>query len=414
MNYIRNLFFLGLFAFSVNSVTAQVQGDAQSAAAPTSSKGRNVEMFFRVTDNNINSATAKNAILTQNSLMVNKAFGGTSFLSFPSAENFKGKGFDWGMGIQNGIYKSNILVSYAGLKADGFQNLEYEKSALSIGSGSTASRIATTSFDDYFYDNNKLRTARIGYVGEILPWHANANKFLSNIGFRFGLELNGNSTQLNSTYNIYSSSLSATMGTGATTSSQLNSIDFLTQRKIDYYEAFVNGVIGLSYTLELQEKHKLFFSIEHFESVANNGKYSEEVKAFVNLGSTFGTGSSSSATSPLLIPLTTKVKGGATTELVGNRFQLGYTYQLTELLGLNLSYGYWDATHTVTESKVKETANPLTLISSMFGSSSASSSSASMSSALLGFYFSGAAALGPLPSTRDVRSQISIAATLRY
>ncbi|RHX91349.1 hypothetical protein DLM76_16565 [Leptospira yasudae] len=368
-------------------------------------------MFFRVTDNQINSATAKNAILTQNSLMLNKAFGGTSFMSFPSTQNFRGKGFDWGMGIQNGIYKSNILVSYAGLKADGFQNFEYEKSTLALGSGSTASRMTTTLFDDYIYDNNKLRTGRIGYIGEILPWHANANKFLSNIGFRFGLELNGNSTQLNSTYNVYSSSLSTTASSGATTTSQLNSIDFLTQRKIDYYEAFVNGVIGLSYTLELKEKHRFFISVEHFESVANSGKYSEEVKAFVNLSSISGSSSSSSA-SPLLIPFTTKVKGGATTELVGNRFQFGYTYQFTELFGLNLSYGYWDATHSVTDSKVKETANPLTLIGSMFSGSSSSSSS--MSSALLGFYFSGAPALGPLPSTRDVRSQISIAATLRY
>ncbi|MCG6170032.1 hypothetical protein LFX25_19185 [Leptospira sp. FAT2] len=410
MNLKGNLILLCLFALSVTEIAAQNQGDAPSPA-PSSSKERNVEMFFRVTDNNIDSATAKNAILTQNSLMLNKAFGGTSFMSFPSAQNFKGKGFDWGMGIQNGIYKSNILVSYAGLKTDGFQNFEYEKSTLALGSGSTASRMTTTLFDDYIYDNNKLRTARIGYVGEILPWHANANKFLSNIGFRFGLELNGNSTQLNSTYNIYSSSFSSTASSGATTTSQLSSIDFLTQRKIDYYEAFVNGVIGLSYTLELKEKHRFFFSVEHFESVANSGKYSEEVKAFVNLGSAFGSSSSSSA-SPLLIPFTTKVKGGATTELVGNRFQFGYTYQFTELFGLNLSYGYWDATHTVTDSKVKETANPLTLIGSMFSSSSSSSSS--MSSALLGFYFSGAPALGPLPSTRDVRSQISIAATLRY
>ncbi|MBM9576102.1 hypothetical protein JWG45_02955 [Leptospira sp. 201903070] len=411
MNFKRNLVLFGIFALNVTSIVAQNQGDASLSTPP--SKERNVEMFFRITDNNINSATSKNAILTQNSLLMNKAFGGTSFMSFPSTENFRGKGFDWGMGIQNGIYKSNILVSYAGLKADGFQNLEYEKSTLAIGSGATASRITTTSFDDYFYDNNKLRTARIGYVGEILPWHANTNKFLSNIGFRFGLELNGNSAQLNSKYNVYSSELLASTGSGASTTSQLNSIDFLTQRKIDYYEAFVNGVIGLSYTLELKEKHKFFFSVEHFESMANTGKYSEEVKAFVNLGSTFGSSSSSSATSrPLLIPFTTKVKGGATTELVGNRFQFGYTYQVTELLGLNLSYGYWDATHTVTESKVKETANPLTLISSMLGSSS--TSGASMSSALLGFYFSGAPALGPLPSTRDIRSQISIAATLRY
>lgn len=411
MNFKRKLILLSFFVLNVTNVIAQNQGDTPPSTTSSSPKERNVEMFFRVTDNNIDSATAKNAILTQNSLMVNRAFGGTNFVSFPTTQNFRGKGFDWGMGIQNGIYKSNILVSFAGLKADGIQNLEYEKSALALGSGPSASKLTTTSFDDYFYDNNKLRTARIGYTGEILPWHASANKFLSNIGIRLGLELNGNSTQLNSSYNVYSSTLSSTASSGATTSSQLNSIDFLTQRKIDYYEAFLNGVIGLSYTLELKEKHRLFFSIEHFESLANNGKYAEEVKAFVNLGSTFGTSSSSSATSPLLIPLTTKVRGGATTELVGNRFQFGYTYQFTELFGLNLSYGYWDATHTVTDSKVKEMGNPINLISTMFGGSSSGSS---MSSALLGFYFSGAPAIAPLPSTRDVRSQISIAATLRY
>ncbi|WP_078128640.1 hypothetical protein [Leptospira alexanderi] len=106
------------------------------------------------------------------------------------------------MRFQNGIYKSNILVSFAGLNAGGFENTEFAKTSLTLRTGATANKIDGAAIGNYYYDSDKLSTVRIGYTGEILPWHESKNKFLANLGFRFGAELNGNSTQFSSNYNI--------------------------------------------------------------------------------------------------------------------------------------------------------------------------------------------------------------------
>ncbi len=106
----------------------------------------------------------------------------------------------------------------------------------------------------------------------------------------------------------------------------------------------------------------------------------------------------------MLIPTESRIRETVTTELVGNRFQLGYTYQFTELFGLNLSYGHWDATHTVTNSKVKTGPSPLTLFSSFSGGSAPGSS---VNSAFLSFLMSGSHTLGPIrqSETFDRKSQ---------
>lgn len=44
-------------------------------------KDKNFEMFFRITENNVNSATVKNAMLTQNSLVFNYCFNGINSFS---------------------------------------------------------------------------------------------------------------------------------------------------------------------------------------------------------------------------------------------------------------------------------------------------------------------------------------------
>ncbi|WP_235594497.1 hypothetical protein [Leptospira noguchii] len=95
-------------------------------------KDKDFEMFFRITKNTVDFATVKNALLTQNSLVFNRSLGGINLFFVPKMGNFKGKGFEWGMGIQHGFYKSNISASFAKLKSNNLQDSKLTNTSLAI------------------------------------------------------------------------------------------------------------------------------------------------------------------------------------------------------------------------------------------------------------------------------------------
>ncbi|TGK40419.1 hypothetical protein [Leptospira andrefontaineae] len=361
-----------LIVLSYSEIFAQTETPAPLDQNPSATEKRR-STYFKVTADSITSATTRNALVMENALQLNRINGQGKDTHYNPTANptYRGVGFEWGMGIRHGagFFKSNILVSAAVLGAGEAQN--------DLNKSGGASFLAENSITNFYYSDNKLTTARIGYYGDILPFHNSSNSFLEKIGIRLGLEAYGNQSELTSDLNNKS---------GLVPFGSLPGLDFLAKRKLTYTEQTVNGVIGLNYELVFAQKHKLSLGVEHFQSVYGGGNYENKL-----------TGLSSG---PFIMPTNSKVHGEVTNKINGNRFSFGYAFSFTESFAIKLSFGISKAIHEVISSDVKDPPNPLSLL--MGGGDSSS------------LLYSLASPMSANPRSVDSRNQFGLAFEFKF
>ncbi|WP_411822197.1 hypothetical protein [Leptospira sp. 'Mane'] len=366
----KKTFFLLVVGLTfINSISAQDE-------KPT-------KMYFRISQNTVDSATMKNALSIGNGLIFNRYVGGTTAHSLPLTTNYTGKGAEFGVFVKHGgLLQTSAGLSFATLFSGTQQSLDYSKSSITLGSGSSASTINTESASISEYTSNRLQTAKIDVIENIHFLHDSTNPFLKGIGLRAGFEFYGNEARSTSPY--YYGTASAT--SGSTTLTQ-NFFSATSVEKIKYNEVFLNGVIGLKYTIPIGEKHKIDLGIDYLKSAANRGKYTSTTESLLSFPSSTGT-------TVFPIPITTKLTGDVKTELVGNRFTIGYSYDATENISFRFSFQSLHSTHKVVDSKVKEPGNILTLFNS--------------GSNILPFLLGSQPGFGPFPTNKDVRTQFGV------
>lgn len=344
--------------------------------------GKGKTFFIRGVDMSVNSATLKNGLSMQNSLIYNRLAGGTSYLSLPSTNRFNGSGIQVGSATRhNGLLETDFALSFGTLFADSNFNTEFTKSSLTLGTGSSAATLGSTTLLTSEYSSNRLQTANIRLVENVYIFNDSGHKFTEGFSFRFGAEIYGNEVKLKSPYAFGTSDLQL-----GSTSSQVTGVNGSSIDRITYNEVFLNGVIGVGYVLPIAEGHKISFGYEHLKSLENTGKYKNEAQGLVSFG-------------PTALPITTKIKGDVDTVMVGNRYILGYNFEVSENLSLGINYAETFATHRVVDSKVKEQGNPISLLTG--GSPT-------------GFLLSGLNAFGPFPENKDVRKQIGFELVYKY
>ncbi|MDV6237393.1 hypothetical protein CH379_017300 [Leptospira ellisii] len=393
------------FAFAFGSVSAE-----DSSVADDWKRHRR-EGFFRITQTQVNSGTIQNALLMSQAFLINQAASNSSKLSDPKIGDMKGIGFELGRnGIPGGkYYKSNLLFSYAGFKSNHIQNLQYESAAYEFVSGSpTNANYTSISANDYYYQSNRLDTMRIGYSGDILPFATGANKFLSSLGIRVGADIYGNIAKLNSNSRLTVSGINSL---NANTIFEFPRVDPFSHKTIQYTEVYLNAVLGLSYSLEVADGVRIYFSAEYFQSVLDHGFYKDEEQNFITRETVYGvaTDPANPTSQPdIRIPITSYAKGTFDTMMKGYRVQMGYDIQLTEIFGINLSAGISEATHTVVDSNVHSRAN-------LSGLGRATILRiAPDPEEVAAMYLTSLSALGPYPSSRDYRTQLGIAFVFKY
>ncbi|EPG75243.1 hypothetical protein LEP1GSC058_1916 [Leptospira fainei serovar Hurstbridge str. BUT 6] len=335
---------------------------------------------IRVTEVQVNSATAKNALNMQNSLMINSAIAGVNNIMIPSASNFRGKGLEWDSSVRHTpLIRSNYLLSYSTLTSGTTILTDIDKYSYSIGYPPTT--IKGQDFTVFDYSKNRLYTTRVNYGADFLIFHDSKNPFLENLSLRAGLEAYENNVTLSSKSNAYISS-----GTSGAITTVKNGIDFTTPDKLIYRESYLNGTLGFNYSFTFLKINKIDFGVEYFKSIQSSADFKD--KSFVILSS----GNTS-------IPLPSLQQGIVKTDIRGNRFHLGYSFQVTEALFLRLSYSGAEAMHTVRNSTAtNQSGLALALLSGN-------------SAAFLGSILHG---LGPYPSSRDMRSQIGFEIGFKY
>ncbi|TGN11894.1 hypothetical protein [Leptospira ilyithenensis] len=348
------------------------------------SQENNKKFYVKVSQNTVDSATLKNALEMENSLFLNRYIGGTTSYRIPQTGTFKGTGGEFGFLFKHsGLLQTNLGFSFASLSSGNQKSIDYSKSSLSFGSTSILSEITGVSE----YTSNRLQTARIELVENVQFLHDSQNQFLKGFGARAGFEIYANEVKSTSPYSYGNSSATLSSSSGTSTAGG-NFFSITSTEKLTYNEAFVNGVLGLAYTVSINDKHKIDLGADYLKSFANRGKYTSEIMSLFIIPSASGSESG--------FPITTKLTGDVKTELVGNRLSFGYTYQATESVSIRFTYQTTHTTHRVVDSKVKEPGNFLTLLSN--------SGSANMLPFLLGSQ----PGFGPFPENKDVRSQVGL------
>ncbi|PJZ75893.1 hypothetical protein [Leptospira neocaledonica] len=370
---LKRIFGILLVILSYSEAFAQVPPTSSADPIPVSEKRRST--YFKVTADAVNSATTRNALLIENALFSNR-FGQGKSVHFDPVANptYRGAGIEWGMTIKHasGFFRSNILVAASALSASQAQNNV---------SNQVGGFFAENSVTNYYFSDNKLATARVGYYGDFLPFHNTNNSFLEKIGIRVGLEAYGNQIDLGSSLNNKSGSFS-------TFSPSKPGIDFFTSEKIKYSESTLNAVIGLNYEIEFAKKHKINLGVEHFQSVYGNGNYENKTSGI----NSFGGG--------MIIPTSTKIHGEVTNKINGNRLFLGYAYSFTETFSIRFTYGLTKAIHEVIDSQVKDKPNAAAIV---LGTGDASS-----------LLYSMANPMSANPRSVDSRNQFGLAFEFKF
>ncbi|TGK42998.1 hypothetical protein EHQ12_03930 [Leptospira gomenensis] len=384
---------------------------AQNSTASEDWKRHWREGFFRIIQTEVRSGTIQNALLMSQSFLINQAYSNSLKLSDPKVGDMKGIGFELGRnGIPGGKYfKSNLLFSYTGFKSNHIQNLQYESAAYEFVSGSpTNANYTSIAALDYYYQSNRLDTMRIGYSGDVLPFASGKNKFLSSLGIRIGADFYGNLAKLNSNSRLTVSGINSL---NSNTVFEFPRVDPFSHKTIQYTEAYLNAVLGLSYSLEVAEGVRIYFSAEYFQSVLSHGFYKDEEQNFISRETVYGVAAdpASPAQQPdFRIPITTYGKGTFDTMMKGYRLQMGYDIRLTETFGVNLSAGVWEATHTVVDSHVQTRANL-----SGIGRATILRITPDREE-VAAMYLTSLPALGPYPSSKDYRTQLGAAFVFKY
>lgn len=342
--------------------------------------------YIRGYDLTVDSATLKNGLAIQNSLILNRLIGGTTNFTIPATNQFKGKGIEIGINKRHsGLLGTDFGISFATLFADSNYTGVYANSSLRVGSGSSAINLSSDSFTASEFTSNRLQTANIKLAENIYFFHDSGQKFLEGLALRVGGEIYGNEIKATSPYNIYNSNsnINGTIiqGSGFAVS-PIN--------ETTYNEAYLNAILGIGYNLKIAEGHNLTIGYEYLKSVANSGNYKSKTKSLLVLSPT------------LAFPSETKMKGKVESEMEGNRINLGYRFMISENVSFGINYSHTEATHRVVDSKVKEPGNFFTLLTS--GSSFNP----------IPFLLGSQPGFGPFPENKDIRRQIGIEFALRY
>lgn len=319
--------------------------------------------FIRINNVTVNSATAANSLKMDSIFQLNRLANNRTVLSVPAIGEYKGKNVEFGIGSSHSpFFKSNFLLSI-GNYADSSPstNYYYDQSIVSL---TTTSNLTVTSNYLYQYSNNTLKTGRISYGAEFFPL-AKSSPALAKLGFRFGPELYTNGSKMHA---------------NSLLSNAPSILDLIRTRDIKSSEIFTNLFIGLSYSFEINPKNQVDFGVDYFKSIASKGTFDDSSLTFLSLNP------------PITMKFTSS--GSFKTNLTGYRLNVGYKYQISEKLGIRLSYGYWDATHEVTSSKIKDGMNSSSLFSSLSSRNN------------LGYIIGGLDGFGPNPSSSDKRSQV--------
>ncbi|WP_238325531.1 hypothetical protein [Leptospira inadai] len=360
-----------LIALASFSATIQAEEEATNT--------RLTSIGIRMTDVQVNSATAKNALTMGNSFMINSAIGGVNAIAIPSISNFRGKGFEWDSSVRHTpLIRSNYLLSYANLTSGANSLTDIDKYSITLTN--PTSTIKGQDLTIYDYSKSTLVTSRVSYGADFLIFHDSKNRFLENFALRAGFEVYENDVILSSKSNVFMSS-----GTSGTITTVTNGVDF-TPDKLTYRESYLNGLVGLNYSVSFLGRNKIDFGLEYFKNMQGAADFQEGSFVLLRIGNTS-------------IPISTLRQGTAKTEIVGNRFHIGYSFQVTDAVFLRLSYAGTEATHTVRSSNV--TNKDGVLVAALTGNAGA----------ILGNMLHG---YGPYPSSRDTRSQIGFEIGFKY
>jgi len=342
--------------------------------------------YIRGYELTVDSATLKNGLSMQNSLILNRLIGGTTNLTIPATNQFKGKGVEIGINKRHsGLLGTDFGISFATLFADSNYTGVYATSSLRSGSGSSAINLASESFTAYEFTSNRLQTANIKIAENIYLFHDSGQKFLEGLALRLGGEIYGNEIKATSPYNLYNSNITING-----TRTQGSGFAVAPINETTYNEVYLNAILGLGYNLKIAEGHNLTIGYEYLKSVANSGDYKNKTKSLLALSPT------------LAFPSETKMKGKVESEMEGNRINLGYRFLVSENVSFGINYSHTEATHRIVDSKVKEPGNFFTLLTS--GSSFNP----------IPFLLGSQPGFGPFPENKDIRRQIGIEFALRY
>lgn len=336
-------------------------------------------IYFRINQGTISSATALNALKMDDTSYTNRVMSRRMIFISPKAGEFKGQSFDFGFGIRHSwLFKSNWLFSFGNYADTSSSSLYFENGLKYISSGPYPSNYyGYTYLYEYPFTANTLQTGRISYAAEFFPWAKSGGK-LSKFGFRFGPELYVNEVRMKSDYLL---------------NSNPSAFDFMNSREIKNNEGFGNLFIGMNYSYEINQKNKIDFGLEVFKSVAATGTYRDVGFTYV-----YSVYQASSVNFPYKGP----GSGTFSTDLTGARLNLGYMYQWFERTGVRISGGYWYAVHDITKSNIKTNSSLADGIVSLITSNP------------LGFLFSNMSGMSPNPSSTDKRVQIGLEVVFRF
>ncbi|MCW7470237.1 hypothetical protein [Leptospira kanakyensis] len=354
--------------------------------------GKEKVIYLRGVDLTVDSATLKNGLTMQNSLIFNRLVGGTTSLSIPATNKFKGKGVEFGINARHsGLLGTDFGISFATLFSDSIFSADYSNSTARLGSGSSAMTIGSESFVASEFTSNRLQTANIKLAENIYIFHDSGNKFLEGLALRLGGEIYGNEVKSKSPYYFTNSVTTSTSSSGSSTvfssGAGASSIE-----KLTYNEAYLNAILGLGYNLKIAEGHNISLGYEYLKSVANSGNYENKISSLLVL------------TPTIAFPFENKIKGKVDSELVGSRISIGYRFNISENVSFGLNYSHTEATHRVVDSKVKEAGNILTLFNG----------GTSNSINFLPFILGSQPGFGPFPENKDIRRQIGFEVSYRF
>lgn len=340
--------------------------------------------YLRGTDINVDSASQKNALAIQNSFFFNRYLGGTTNISFVAPQKFSGRGIEVGtMDRHSGLLGTEYGLSFATLFSNSSYTSEFIRSSFTFSTGNSSFNNSIDSYLTSEYTSNRLRTGSLRIVENIFIFHDSGHKFTENFALKLGGEMYGNDLKMKSPYNFGTSRIQS-----GSTVTDFSGLSYSSVDTITYNEMFLNAVVGFGYQIPVADGHKIVLGAEYYRSVSNSGNYKNKNESFLTLNPTTG------------LPLITETKGSVRTQIEGNRFQLGYRFELTENLSFGLQYSASFASHRVTNSQIKEKANLLTILSS--GQNP------------IAFALANLPGFGPLPENRDNRNQIAFEIVYQY
>lgn len=358
----RKLFLALGFVSLLQSVWAQDSAPATTDTATSKPS----EFYLGIQKTTIDSATVKNALASQNGLLINRVLQSTFSHSMPMTSELNGTSFEigWNKRHGSGFYKSIFTFGGGSFSNTSTNLLEYDRISVPMTSGTTTQIITADAFAIQLLNSTKLNTARMSYTGVFYFLNENPNPLLKNLGVNLGAEILGNQTIM-----------TGVIGSGG-----------FSQREIKHGEGFGNIILGLSYYFDFLQKNRIEFGISKVESLVSvDGSFLDKQLQLVSFGT-------------LTLPAEAEFKGKQRTSYSGQRFNLGYRYSVNDSFAIRLNFSRMDATHTIEDSKVKGQPNLFALLFTPGG----------LSGAIVPFVASAIPALGPYPENKDIRSFISL------